>query len=59
MDEWMDEGTVRTKDFPALVETLVVDCINDIDYCVAVIVVFGPDGPDAALASKIPELEHG
>jgi hypothetical protein len=49
----------RTKNFPALAETLVVNCIDDVDNGVAVIVVFRPDGPDPALASEIPELEHG
>jgi hypothetical protein len=36
----------------------VVDCIDDVDDGVAVIVVFRPDGPDPALASEIPELEQ-
>lgn len=49
----------RTKGFPALAEALVVDCIDDVDDGVAVIVVFWPYGPDPALASEIPELEHG
>ena len=49
----------RTKSFPALAEALVVDCIDDVDDGVAVVVVFWPDGPDPALASEIPELEHG
>ncbi len=49
----------RTEGFPALAEALVVDCIDDVDDCVAVIVVFRPDGPDPTLASEVPELEHG
>ena len=49
----------RTEGFPALAEALVVDCIDDVDDCVAVIVVFRPDGPDPALAPEVPELEHG
>lgn len=36
-----------------------IDCIDDVDDRVAVIVVFRPDGPDPALASEVPELEHG
>jgi hypothetical protein len=46
----------RTKNFPTLAEALVVDCIDDIDNGVAVIIVFRPDGPDPMLASEIPEL---
>lgn len=49
----------RTKHFPALAEALMVDCIDYVDNGMAVIVVFRPDGPDPALASEIPELEHG
>ena len=49
----------HTKNFPAFAEALVVDCIDDVDNGVAVIVVFRPDGPNPALASEIPELEHG
>lgn len=48
----------RTEDFPALAHALVVDCIDDVDDCVAVIVVFRPYGPDPALASEVPELEQ-
>ena len=55
--QWREKG--RTKNFPAFAEALVVDCINDVDNGVAVIVVFRPDGPNPALASEIPELEHG
>ncbi len=36
-----------------------VDCIDDVDDGVAVIVVFRPDRPNAALAPEVPELEHG
>jgi hypothetical protein len=49
----------RTEDFPAFVETLVVDRVNDVDDGMAVIVIFGPDGPDPALSAEVPELEHG
>jgi len=49
----------RTEGFPALAEALVIDCIDDVDDCVAIIVVFRPDGPDPALASEVPELEYG
>lgn len=49
----------HTEYFPTLAEALVVDCIDDVDDRVAVIVVFRPDGPDSALASEVPELEHG
>jgi hypothetical protein len=49
----------RTESFPTLAEALVVNCIDDVDDCVAVVVVFRPDGPDPALASEVPELEHG
>ena len=47
-----------TKDFPALAEPFVVDCIDHVDDGMAVAVVLGPDGADAALAAEIPELEH-
>ena len=47
-----------TEDFPALAEPLVVDRIDHVDDGVAVAVVLGPDGADATLAAKIPELEH-
>ena len=47
-----------TEDFPALAEPLVVDRIDHVDDGVAVAVVLGPDGADAALAAEIPELEH-
>lgn len=36
-----------------------VDRIDDVDNGVAVAVVLRPNGPDPALASEIPELEHG
>jgi hypothetical protein len=36
----------------------VVDRIDHVDDGVAVAVVFGPYGADAALAAEIPELEH-
>ena len=49
----------RTEGLPAFAEALVVDCIDDVDDCVAVIVVLRPDGPDPTLASEVPELEHG
>lgn len=49
----------RTEDFPALAEAFVVDRIDDVDDCVAVAVVLRPNGSNTALASKIPELEHG
>jgi hypothetical protein len=37
----------------------VVDRIDDVDDGMAVTIVFWPNGPDPALASEIPELEHG
>jgi len=37
----------------------VVDRIDDVDDGVAVAVIFRPNGPDSALASEIPELQHG
>ena len=49
----------RTEGFPALAEALVVDRIDDVDDRVAVAVIFRPNGPDSALASEIPELQHG
>jgi hypothetical protein len=57
--EWRRRKKERTEGFPALAEALMVDCVDDVDDGVAVIVVFRPDGPDPALASEIPELEHG
>jgi hypothetical protein len=53
------EGKRPTKDFPAFTEALVVYCVDDVDYSMAVIVVFWPDGPDPALSAEVPELEHG
>ena len=47
-----------TEDFPALAESFMVDRIDHVDDGVAVAVVLGPDGADAALAAEIPELEH-
>ena len=55
----MEKKNRHTEDFPTLAEALVVDCIDDEDDCVAVIVVFRPDRPYPALASEVPELEHG
>jgi len=52
-------GEDGVEGFPALAEALVIDCIDDVDDCVAIIVVFRPDGPDPALASEVPELEYG
>jgi hypothetical protein len=57
VQEWRKNR--HTEDFPTLAEALVVDCIDDVDDCVAVIVVFRPDRPYPALASEVPELEHG
>ena len=57
VDEWTGRDTF-TEDFPALAEPLVVDCIDHVDDGVAVAVVLGPDGADAALAAEIPELKH-
>jgi hypothetical protein len=57
--EWKTWKKERTEHFPALAEALMVDGIYYVDDGMAVIVVFRPDGPDPALASEIPELEHG
>jgi hypothetical protein len=47
-----NDGEETIEDFPVLAEALVVDYINDVDDCTGVIVVFGPDGPDPALACE-------
>ena len=52
-------GRRRTEDFPAFAEAFVVTRIDDVDDSVAVAVVFRPNGSNPALASEIPELEHG
>ena len=52
-------GGGRTEDFPALAEAFVVDRVDDVDDGVAVAVVFRPNGSNPALASEVPELEHG
>jgi hypothetical protein len=52
-------GSERTEDFPALAEAFVIDRIDDVDDCVAIAVVFRPNGSNPALTPEIPELEHG
>ena len=49
----------RTKDLPAFAEPLAVFGVDDKGDGVAVVVVFWPDVADAALATKVPELEDG
>jgi hypothetical protein len=50
------ERKKRTEDFPAFAETLAVDRVNDVDDGMAIIIIFGPDGPDPALSAEVPEL---